>query len=132
MSGIVERVKQLNLPLDQLVVIGGGILDAAGLRAANDIDLVLKVDLFAQLVKEPDWQVGVKNIELILEKDDTEAFLSWSFDSHPNFAELCEGGVTIDGVRFAHPQVVIDWKKRRANEKDLKDIALLEEYIARG
>ena len=50
----------------------------------------------------------------------------------PNFKELYEGGVTIDGVRFAHPNVVIDWKKRRASEKDLKDIALLEEYAARG
>ena len=91
MSGIVERVKQLNLPLDQLVVIGGGVFDATGLRVANDIDLVLKVDLFAQLVKQPDWRVGVKHIELVLEKDDAEAFLSWSPDSRAKFQRAIRG-----------------------------------------
>lgn len=130
-GGISERVRQLNLPLDQVVVIGSGVLDAAGLRVANDIDLVLKVDLFAQLVKQSDWRVGVKRVELVLEKNDVEAFLSWTPDGRPNFEELYAGGVTIDGVRFAHPNTVINWKRQRASEKDLKDIALLEGYLAR-
>lgn len=128
----VERVHQLHLPLDQVVVIAGGVLDGLGLRPAGDLDLVLSVELFAKLVKLPEWQVGVKRQSLTITQPDIEAFMSWRDDGRPDFQELYDGGMTIDGVRFANPQVVIDWKKRRASDKDLKDIALLEEYLARG
>lgn len=128
----LERVKALGLPLDQLVVIGGGVLDGLQLRPAGDLDLVLSVELFAKLVKLPEWQVGVKHQDLTITQPDIEAFMSWRDDGRPNFQELYDGGLTIDGVRFTHPQVVIDWKKRRASDKDLRDIALLEGYLARG
>jgi len=36
---IVGRLKKLNLPLGQRVVVGSGILDALGIRPAHDIDL---------------------------------------------------------------------------------------------
>ena len=130
MSAIVQRVQQLGLPLDQFVVIGSGLLDAVGIRAADDIDLVLRADLFARLVKQPEWEVGVKNTELVITKGDVEAFLSWSSDSHPNFSELYEDGVEIDGIRFANPAVITAWKRQHPSEKNTRDIALLEEYLA--
>lgn len=126
---IIERVKQLNLPLDQLVVIGSGLLDALELRKANDIDLVLSAELFAQLVKQPEWHVAVKNVELVIRSSDTEAFLSWRRDGRPNFGELYNGATVIDGIHFANPQYVIDWKRMSASDKDLRDIALLEGYV---
>lgn len=134
---ITQNIKQLDLPLDQLVVIGGGVLDALNLRPAGDIDLVLAPELFAHLVTQPDWQVAVKHGldtpqgELTITQGDTEAFLSWGSEGRPNFATLYENGMIIDGVCFANPQVVIDWKRRRGSDKDMRDIALLEEYIAR-
>lgn len=128
----IERVYALGLPLDQLVVIAGGVLDGLGLREADDLDLVLSVELFSQLVTLPEWQVGVKHKDLTITQPDIEAFMSWRDDGRPNFEELFAEGITIDGVRFAHPHAVIDWKKRRASDKDLRDIALLEEYLARG
>ncbi|MFI5212736.1 MAG: hypothetical protein ACHQTE_02130 [Candidatus Saccharimonadales bacterium] len=137
MAGIAERVRQLNLPLDQVVVIGGGILDALNLRTANDVDLVFAPELFAQIVRRPDWQVTVKHGldtpqgELVVMQGDAEAFLSWGSEGRPNFAQLYEHGMTVDGVRFAHPEVVIDWKQQRGSDKDQCDIALLQEYLAR-
>ena len=35
-----ERVKDLGLPLDQLIVIGSGLLDQLGIRAASDINQI--------------------------------------------------------------------------------------------
>lgn len=126
---IVERVKKLDLPHDKLVVIGSGVLDAFGLRPADDIDLVLRADLFAQLVKQPEWAVEVKNVELVIRKDDVEAFLSWRRDGRPNFAELYDDSVEIDGVHFANPRTVIDWKVESATDKDLRDIDMLRGYL---
>lgn len=126
---IDERVRTLSLPLDQVVVIGSGVLDALGLRMAGDVDLVLSAELFAGLTQHPDWQVRTKHNELLLTHNDTEAFLSWGSDGRPNFQELYSQGVTIDGVRYAHPRMVMSQKQQRGNEKDMRDIALLKGYL---
>ncbi len=34
---IIERTKKLNFPLGKYVVVGSGILEALGIRSANDI-----------------------------------------------------------------------------------------------
>jgi len=43
---IFERVKKLNLPLGEYVVIGGGILEALGIRNTNDVDIIVVPKLF--------------------------------------------------------------------------------------
>lgn len=126
---IVDRVQKLNIPLDQTVVIGSGVLDALGLREAGDVDLVLSPKLFDRLCQTPGWHQATKRDEPILTRDDTEAFLSWGNDAIPNFQALYADGVTVDGVRFANPRFVIAWKQQRLSDKDKVDIALLEGYL---
>ncbi|HET8883842.1 MAG TPA: hypothetical protein VFM68_00020 [Candidatus Saccharimonadales bacterium] len=128
---IIDRVRQLNLPLDEVVVIGSGVLDALKLRPAGDVDLVVTANLFADLASGNDWQITAKGHEVMLQQDDVEAFLSWGSEAKPNFRALYDEGTTIDGVRFASPQFVVDWKKQRMSEKDKADITLLEEYLNR-
>lgn len=127
---IVERVQQLNVPLDQTVVIGSGVLDALGLRAAGDVDLVVSPELFETLSQMPEWQLATKHDEPIITKGDTEAFLSWGSDAVPNFQQLYADGITIDGIRFANPRFVIAWKQCRLSDKDKADISLLEKYLS--
>lgn len=126
---IIKRVRDLNLPLDQVVVIGSGVLDALGLRRAGDVDLVITPRLLEILSTEPDWQLTTKHGEPMITKLDTEAFLSWGSKGIPNFEVLYENGVTIDGVRFTNPEFVIEWKRGRMSDKDKSDIVLLEEYL---
>jgi len=126
---IIERVRALHIPASEMVVIGSGVLDALRLRTSGDVDLVLSPQQFDLLRADDSWQIGDKNGEPIAQKADTEAFLSWGSDGVPNFRELYDGGITVDGIRFAHPQFVIGWKRGRALDKDLRDIALLEEYL---
>ncbi|MFA5841907.1 MAG: hypothetical protein WC835_03050 [Candidatus Paceibacterota bacterium] len=38
---IAQRVKKLNFPIGEYVVVGSGLLDALGLRKANDIDVAI-------------------------------------------------------------------------------------------
>jgi hypothetical protein len=127
---IIERVQQLNVPLDQTVVIGSGVLDALGLRAAGDVDLVVSSELFETLSQMPEWKLATKHDEPIVTKGDAEAFLSWGSDAVPNFQQLYADGITVEGVRFANPRFVIAWKQGRLSDKDKADIALLEEYLS--
>lgn len=127
---IAERVRQLNLPADEFIVIGSGVLDALGLRQAGDIDLVMTAELFARIVQLPDWQVAAKHGELIASNADAEAFLSWGSDGRPNFDELQRSALVIDGIQYADPRFVIDWKQQRGTDKDLRDVELLKEYIS--
>lgn len=129
---IIERVKELNLPLDQVVVIASGVLDALNLRKAGDVDLVITPELLDILSRSAEWHLATKHGEPIITKDDVEAFLSWGSEGVPNFQQLQANGLTIDGVRFADPRFVIEWKRGRMNEKDKRDIALLEGYLSRG
>lgn len=128
---IVDRIKVLNLPEGQFVVIGSGVMDALGLRAAHDIDLVVTPALFEALKTADGWHLAEKHGEQVLLRADAEVWLSWgSPDGRPNFADLYENGVTIDTIRFADPEFVRDWKLRANRPKDAADIRLLNEYLA--
>lgn len=126
---IIDRFNLLNLPADQVVVIGSGLLDALNLRLSGDVDLVVTAQLFSQLRASDEWQEATFHGESVLTKGDVEIWLSWGSDGVLNFTELYAAGVTIDGVRFAGPQFIIDQKKQRGLAKDLQDVQLLEEYL---
>lgn len=130
MSGITQRVLELNLPLDQVVVIGSGVLDALDLRSAGDVDLVVSQDVFDSLTSADGWTLGEKHNKPIAQRGDVEVFLSWGNDGIPNFESLFADSLVVEGVHFADPQFVIDWKQGRGTDKDLRDIALLKEYLA--
>lgn len=128
---IVERIAKLSMPSDQFVVIGSGVLDALGLREAHDIDLVVTQAYFAQLKATDGWTVTEKRGEEVLTLDDLEVWLSWGApDAQPNFTELYDAGITVEGIRFANPAFVRDWKIAANRPKDGEDIRLLEEYLS--
>lgn len=128
---IIDRFLQLGLPVDQCVVIGSGLLDALELRTSRDIDLVTTPGLFAALQQSGKWRVSRRHDESLLEKDDAEIWMSWGSNGQPNFDQLFDRCLTIGGVYFANPLDVIAEKQKRATEKDIKDIQLLEGYLNR-
>lgn len=126
---IIDRFLQLNLPVDQCVVIGSGILDALNLRQSRDIDIVARPDLFAVLETSGEWEVSVVRGETKLEKGDVEVWQSWGSEGVPNFSDLFENSVIVSGVHFANPEFVLAWKRQQHRDKDVNDIRMLEEYL---
>jgi hypothetical protein len=126
---IIERFLKLDLPAEQCVVIGSGILDALGLRKSDDIDLAVSPELFSQLQVMDGWVSEEKHGEIFLLKDDVEVWQDWGTDEESSFSNLYKNSVVIQGVHFANPQFVLGWKKQRNREKDIQ---LLEEYLNRG
>lgn len=133
-----ERVKATGLPLDEVVVIGSGLLEQLGMRDAQDIDLVVSEELFDQLAGNTakySKQVQHGEERLIRDNPPLEIWRSWGSGGVPNFNELYQNGQTLDDVRFVATKTLIEQKKIRNLQKDQDDITWLERYnkeYARG
>lgn len=126
---ITHRVRELGLPLNQVVVIGSGVLDALSLREADDIDLAVSDRLFSSLKRSGKFELSVRHGQEVLERGAAEIWQDWGSGRAMSFEVLYTNGIEIDGVRFCHPQTVLAWKRNMYRDKDVDDIALLEAYL---
>lgn len=127
---VLTQVKQLGLPLDQMVVIGSGLLDAWGLRASSDVDIVVSTAVFDKLAQDERFTVGVKHGERFVSDDVYEIWETWGKGEEASFESLWREGITIEGVRFVSAHYLMKMKRLRGWEKDLRDITLIEEKLA--
>ena len=130
-----DKVKALNLPLDQIIVIGSGILDQLEIRPAVDIDLAVSSDLMKKLSEESsDWiKKFDDNQRFYFIKDDgsAEVWDGWEFDGQVvSYDGLLDYVVEYDGVRFVNLEFLSRWKKWRSLEKDTQDVKLIDECRA--
>jgi hypothetical protein len=130
-----DKVKELNLPLDQIIVIGSGILDQLEIRPAVDIDLAVSSDLMKKLSeKSSDWiKKFDDNQRFYFIKDDgsAEVWDGWEFDGQVvSYDGLLDYVVEYDGVRFVNLEFLSRWKKWRSLEKDTQDVKLIDEWRA--
>ena len=123
-----DRVKALALPLDEVIVIGSGLLDQLGLREARDIDLAVTPGLFDKLVATGNYQTGIINGDRYCRNQIVEIWTGWHSDMP---YEVLQKSVEMrDEVQFVSSAILVAKKRQRGSEKDLHDIALLEEYYA--
>ena len=130
-----DKVKALNLPLYQIIVIGSGILDQLGIRPASDIDLAASSDLMKNLSeKSGDWLKKFDyNQRFYFVKDDgsAEVWDGWEFDGQAvSYDDLLDYAVKYDGVRFVDLEFLRKWKSWRGREKDVRDVELIDEWRA--
>lgn len=126
MGSIVARVKALELPSNEFVVIGSGLLDALDLREASDIDLVASKSLFDTLQSGGQFRHEVRrSVHDVLLAPDVEIWRDWG----KSYEAIARQALSVEGIRFAAPELIIEKKRERGTEKDLRDIKLLEEYL---
>jgi hypothetical protein len=130
MINIFNEVKQLNFPIDQYLVVGGGAMMARGIKETFDIDLVALPELFKKC-QEMGWKEHLRpNGEPGFENGIFEIYLDVNCDKfNPTFSELYERAEIINGVPFCSLSDVIKFKQVYNREKDIKDIKLVEEYL---
>lgn len=124
-----DRVKALQLPLDEVVVIGSGLLDQLGLRAANDVDLVVSERLFTQLDADKRFTRQTDERGVFYTAPKIEVWSDWGSETHE---QLRAEAQQLDGVWYVAPDYLIQKKQARGTEKDLNDVKKLEEYNERG
>ncbi len=130
---IFEKVKSLNFPTGQYVVVGSGILEAKGIRETHDVDVVVTPELFEKCKTEGWEQVPwtyEKIDQIYLKKGEFEVYLDVNCrDFNPTFSELIQRAETIDDITFASLQDTINFKRAYNKPKHLADLKLIEKYL---
>lgn len=122
---IREAISQLLLPDGSFMVVGSGLLDTLGIRAAGDIDLLVSHDVFDNFKHQ--------NYKIQQHKDGSdyisigrfEIMADWYGD---NLETMRESAVYIDKIPYWSLESMREWKCDHAREKDVRDIALIDEY----
>jgi len=138
---ISDKVRALSLPLGKYVVVGGA-MEAFGIRKANDLDIVVTEDLFMELLQrgrklcecekcQAKRQRG--STDRILKGDGVDILSEYSCGDlyYADTNELIKNAAIIDGVPYVQLEELLKWKKASGREKDLKDIVLIEEFLAK-
>lgn len=127
-----SRVKELGLPLEQVVVIGSGILDQLGIRQAADVDVAVSQEVLDNIADDEGWTEKIdKNQRRYFLKQDrsAEAWDGWEIDGRiVGYDELLENAVEYDGVKFVSLDFLRRWKNWRRREKDIQDVKLIDEW----
>lgn len=130
-----ERVKELGLPLDQMIIIGSGILDQLGIRQSADIDVATNREALEKIARSSGWAEKLdKNQRQYLVKHDgsVEIWDGWEIDGRVvEYDELLDYTVEHDGVKFVSLDFLRRWKNWRGREKDIQDVRLIDEWRAK-
>ena len=122
---IKKAISQLSLPDGSFMVVGSGLLDTLGIRAAGDIDLLVSHDVFNNL-KHQNYKIqqqedGSDYISI----DRFEIMVDWFGN---DLETMRESAVYIDEIPYWSLESMREWKCDHAREKDVRDIALIDEY----
>jgi hypothetical protein len=121
MDDFVTATIDLRLPEASYVVVGSSVLTACGMRGPNDIDLVVSGDVYDELKQEGGWRVEIDpGFGESLRKDDFHVMTTWS--GRYDLIELFLDGFTYNGVRFANPDRIIEWKEAFRAKQDHRDL----------
>lgn len=130
---IIKEVKKLNLPFGQYVVIGSGLLDALGLREADDIDIAVTKELLEKLRAEGGWKEETRYNKPFLLKENIEIIGRLNWDDYPTPVETAiETALVIEGVPFLSINETKKFKTALGRKKDFIDIELLDKYEAKN
>lgn len=130
MKSIIEKIKGLNFPALQYVIVGSGTLDALGIRKASDIDIAVLPELHKKLCENSDWEKIERYGKIFLKKEGIDIIpsLDWS-EYSTTTEEAIQSALIIDGIPFLNLQELKKFKKALGREKDFADIKLIDEYL---
>jgi hypothetical protein len=132
MLKFLDELKSLNLPAGQYAIFGSGPLAIRDIRDANDLDLIVKQELWGKLAsqytpheketpKGPISSIAIGNIEIYKE---------W-MNLTPKINEIIDSAEIINGLPYVKLEYVIEWKTYLDRDKDKNDLKLIAAYQKR-
>jgi hypothetical protein len=127
---IIIKIKELNLPLGEYVIVGSGILDALNIREAHDIDIAVTPKLHEQLRKTGEFKEDIRYNKIFLIKDGIDIIPQLNWDKYKTTTEeAITSAKIIEGIPFMNLEELIKFKTALGREKDFKDIELIKQYL---
>jgi hypothetical protein len=131
----LEELKKLNLPEGQFAVISSGALAVRGIREAKDLDVMVTIPLWNELIKKYPVinQDGVSRIQFNNEIEILDPTRSAYGDQMiVPIEEMFAKADVFDSIKFMNLEHLRKIKQKMAREKDLRDIALIDVYLKTG
>lgn len=121
----LDELEKLNLPKDEFAIFGSGPLEIRGIRETNDLDIIVKSELWEKLKKKYPIKSKEKGLIKIGNVEIYKKWGKWFNDMN----KLIDEADIINGLRFVKIERVIEWKEAFNREKDKKDIELINKYF---
>lgn len=121
----LEELLSLNLPTDDFAIFGSGPIVVRGIRENDDIDVIVRENIWQKLIKE--YSQNVK-----LNKEIAIGHLSFFRDWLPWFNDvdgLIDSADIINDIRYVKLEYVKQWKVACGRIKDLEDIRQINKYL---
>jgi hypothetical protein len=129
---IFKKLKKLNFPSGEYVVVGSGPLAARGIREARDLDIAVSKKLLKEIINSEKYKKKEKFGKLFLldETDEIDIItrLDWSAYK-TTVEEAIKSADIINGFPFLNISETIKFKQALNRKKDLNDIKNLKNYI---
>jgi hypothetical protein len=121
----LKELKSLNLPTGKFAIFGSAPMTIRGIRESVDLDIIVKKDLWSELVKKyPD---SLQEYPLCLKIGNIEIYKDWLMLSD-KIDEMIDNAETIANFPFVQLKYVVEWKKQFGREKDIEDLKLIQKY----
>jgi hypothetical protein len=121
----LDELSVLNLPIEKYAIFGSGPIAIRNLRESNDVDIIVKQDLWDLLISK--YPTSLHNNPTCLKIGNIEIFKSWLTLS-VGIDEMIGSAEIIEHFPFVQLRYVVEWKIKSGREKDTKDVKLIEEY----
>lgn len=130
---IFLKLKQLNFPLGEYVVVGGAMA-AHGIREAHDLDILVTPKLYLKLQEQGYMQCNclqcMKTSRLLLKKGQVDILPNFMLGNYiGDTKKLIKNADIIKGFPFIKLKEFIKFKKQLGRPKDLADIKLMQDYL---
>ncbi len=127
---LFTRLRELNFPKGEYVIVGSGILGAFGIREVNDLDIAVTPKLLAELRATGEWGEEIRYGKVFLMKDGIDIIPELSWEAYATKTEeAIQSATLIEGFPFLNPEETVKFKRAMGREKDLRDIEMLLEQI---
>lgn len=126
---LLEELDKLDLPKDKYAITSSGPLAVRGIREAKDIDLVVTEDLWQELGKK--YHIEEKPVCDIIHIGNIEVLGNFRGENLFSGDEQIAKADIINGHRFVNLDMIIAFKTALGREKDLKDLELINKYLAK-
>lgn len=126
---ILNKLKDLKLPLNEYVVTGAGIMEVLGIRESSDIDIAVTKKLFNKLRDTGDWQEVEMYGKIFLKKEGVDIIPELNWEKYTTTTEeAIASSIIVEGFPFMNLDELCKFKIALGREKDLKDVELIREY----
>lgn len=126
---LLERLKKLNLPTDQFVIVGSGAMAIHGIRDVQDLDIAVTKELLEKLRERFGSKIenGIEKIQI---GEDIESVGTGSSFTNA-VQELIKTADIFDDIRYMNLNLLKKFKQEMGRPKDLQDLALIETFLAK-